>query len=220
MVFRRKKQCVARCRRCFASAYPTWLFSEREVPSALQAHREDYFNFLLQSTALFLRKNPTSPTSKPSRMRAYPTASMMRNVVDERAPKRKLTGVPATWGIVVVIIPKPSSRISIPKSIVLIDPIIPPLMGHHRVATRWRRWPANGVVVSSPMTGWNLTQPTIEASKTEKSIALSLPQLGSSLIQSLPFQRSMTGNQKPGFASGSVPISCFQRWETHSHDPL
>jgi len=63
------------------------------------------------------------------------------------------------------------------------------------------------------MKGRELTQPTFEAPKTDKSISVSLPQLRSSLIQSLPFQRSMTGSQKPGFASGSVPISCFQRWE-------
>src|SRR5260370_25883622 len=41
------------------------LLGRARQDAALQAHREDYFNFLLQSTPLFLRKNPTSPTSKP-----------------------------------------------------------------------------------------------------------------------------------------------------------
>ena len=70
------------------------------------------------------RKYPTSPTIKPSRMRAYPIALMRRSVVDERPPKRKLKGVPATWGIIVEIIPRPSRRMSIPKSMVLVDPIM------------------------------------------------------------------------------------------------
>src|SRR5260221_5283009 len=83
--------------------------------AALQAHREDYFNFLLQSTPLFLRKNPTSPTSKPSRMRAYPTESMMRSVVAERSAKTQLTGDPAAWPVVMESISKPGSRISMPK---------------------------------------------------------------------------------------------------------
>src|SRR5260370_28216568 len=50
---------------------------------------------------------------------------MMWSVVDERPPKRKLKGVPAAWGIMVVIIPRPSRRISTPKSIVLVDTIMP-----------------------------------------------------------------------------------------------
>src|SRR5260221_3971895 len=136
---------------------------------------------------------------------------MMRSIVDESPPKKKLTGVPAAWGIVVVITPRPSSRISIPKSIVLVDPIRPPLMDHHRVATRRRRRPANGGIVPSSMKGKDLTQPTIEAPKTDKSIAVSLPQLGVSLIPSLLFQRSMMSSQKPGFVRGSVPTSCFRR---------
>src|SRR5215469_11144854 len=47
-------------------------FFQLSFPSALQAHREDYLNFLLQLTVcpLSLRKKPISPMIKPSRMRA------------------------------------------------------------------------------------------------------------------------------------------------------
>src|SRR5215469_15642967 len=49
---------------------------------------------------------------------------MIRSVVDESPPKRKLKGAPAAWGIIVVIIPRPSRRISTPKSMVLVDTIM------------------------------------------------------------------------------------------------
>jgi len=58
---------------------------------------------------------------KPSRMRAYPIELMICSVVDESPPKRKLKGAPAAWGIMVVISPRPSRRISTPKSMVLVD---------------------------------------------------------------------------------------------------
>jgi hypothetical protein len=109
-----------------------------------------------------------------------------------------------------MITPRPSKRSSTPRSIVLVDTILPSLAGQYLCATIRRRRPANAVVVSGPMKGLDLTQSMFEASNLDGSIISSLPQSRSSLI--LPYQGSMTSGQKPGFARNSVPMSCSQ-WE-------
>jgi hypothetical protein len=78
--------------------------------------------------------------------------------------------------------PRPSERISTPRSIVLVDTILPSLAGQYLCATIRRRRPANAVVVSGPMTGLDLTQSMFEASNLDGSITSSLPQSRSSLI--------------------------------------
>jgi len=97
----------------------------------------------------------------------------MRRVSLERLPKRRFNGVPGAWELVVIITPRPSKRISTPRSIVLVDTIIPSLAGQHLCATIQRRRPANTVVVSSPMTGLDLTQFMFEASNLDESITRS-----------------------------------------------
>lgn len=133
----------------------------------------------------------------------------MRSVSLERLPKRRFSGVPGAWEIVVMITPRPSKRISTPRSIVLVDTILPSLAGQYLRATIRRRRPANAVVVSGPMKGLDLTQSMFEASNLDGSIISSLPQSRSSLI--ILYQGSMTSGQKPGFARNSVPLSCSHR---------
>src|SRR6266567_3036783 len=118
---------------------------------------------------------------------------MMRSVSLERLPKRRFSGVPGAWELVVMITPRPSKRINTPRSIVLVDIIIPSLAGQYLCATIRRRRPANTVVVSGPVKGLDLTQSLFEASNLDESITSSPPQSGASLI--LPYQGSMISGQ-------------------------